>query len=223
VNTFQMLEGLSTSNFALAGMAGLLAGVLHAPFTAIFMIAEVSGGYKLFLPIMITATLSYLFTKTVTPYSIYTLQLAKKGDLITHNKDQAILTLMKIDPVIESDFIVVNETMKLNDLVDVFKRSSRNIYPVIDDDKRLVGVLTLDDFKQLLFDTSLHHTISVSDLMLAPPAIIEKSDNMAEVMRKFQGTGAWNLPVVENEKYVGFISKSKLFSAYRRKLIEVSD
>jgi len=223
VNTFQMLEGLSTSNFALAGMAGLMAGVLHAPFTAVFMIAEISGGYKLFLPIMITSTLAYLFTKTVTPYSIYTLQLAKKGDLITHNKDQAILTLMTIEPVIESGFIVVKSDMMLRDLVDIFKRSSRNIYPVVDDEQKLVGVLTLDDFKQLLFDSSYHDKIAVSDLMLAPPAIIERKDNMAEVMQKFQGTGAWNLPVVEDEKYVGFISKSKLFSAYRRKLIEVSD
>ena len=223
VNTFQGLEGLSTSNFALAGMAGLMAGVLHSPFTAIFMIAEVSGGYKLFLPIMITATLAYLFTKTVTPYSIYTVQLARKGDLITHNKDQAILTLMTIEPVIESNFIVVQQHMMLSDLVDVFKRSSRNIFPVVDEDAKLVGVLTLDDFKQLLFDSTLHNEISVTDLMLAPPAVIEKNDNMAEVMQKFQGTGAWNLPVVEDEKYVGFISKSKLFSAYRRKLIEVSD
>ncbi len=223
VNTFQLFDPISSPNFALAGMAGLMAGVLHAPFTAIFMIAEISGGYKLFLPIMITSTLAYLFTKTVTPYSIYTLELARRGDLITHNKDQAILTLMTIEPVIESDFIVVKQSMKLHDLVDVFKQSSRNIYPVVDAENKLVGVLTLDDFKQLLFDKTLYNSISVADLMLAPPAIIDKTDNMADVMQKFQSTGAWNLPVVDKEKYVGFISKSKLFNAYRRKLIEVSD
>ncbi len=187
------------------------------------MIAEISGGYKLFLPIMIVSTLSYLFTKSITPFSIYTLSLAKRGDLITNNKDKAILTLMKLDSVIESDFIPVYQTMRLGDLVDVFKRSSRNLFPVLDNDGKLVGVLTLDDFKQMLFDTSLHKKITVRDLMLAPPAIIEKDENMDRVMQKFQSTGAWNLPVVDDDKYIGFISKSKLFSAYRRKLIEVSD
>ena len=223
VNTFSFFDDLNTSNFALVGMAGLMAGVLHAPFTAIFMIAEITGGYKLFLPIMIVSTLSYLFTRTITPYSIYTVHLARRGDLITHNKDKAILTLMKIDPVIEDNFIIVRKNMKLGDLVDVFKQSSRNIFPVLDDEDHLVGVLTLDDFKQMLFDHSLYKRVTVSDLMLAPPAIIDKQENMGEVMQKFQSTGAWNLPVVHKDKYVGFISKSKLFSAYRRKLIEVSD
>lgn len=223
VNTFNFLTHLNTSNFALVGMAGLMAGVLHAPFTATFLIAEVTGGYKLFLPIMIVSTLSYLFTKTVAPYSIYTVHLARRGDLITHNKDKAVLTLMKIDPVIESNFVEVRKDMKLGDLVNVFKKSSRNIFPVLDDEDKLVGVLTLDDFKQMLFDHSLYKRVTVTDLMLAPPAIIEKHETMGEVMQKFQSTGAWNLPVVDNDKYVGFISKSKLFSAYRRKLIEVSD
>ena len=220
-----MLESvsISTSNFALVGMAGLMAGVLHAPFTAIFMIAEVAGGYKLFLPIMITSTLSYLFTRSITPYSIYTVTLARRGDLITHNKDQAILTLMKLDSVVESDFIAVNQTMRLGELVDVFKKSSRNIFPVLDKEGKLVGVLTLDDFKQLLFETALHKSITVHDLMLAPPAVIERDENMDSVMHKFQSTGAWNLPVLNDGKYIGFVSKSKLFSAYRRKLIEVSD
>lgn len=223
INLWGVFSNMNTTNFALAGMAGLMAGVLHAPFTAIFMIAEVSGGYKLFLPIMITSALAYLFTKTLTPYSIYTIQLARRGDLITHDKDKAILMLMKIDPVIECNFVPVKKSMKLADLVDVFKRSSRNIFPVVDNENKLVGVLTLDDFKQLLFEKKLHKTVTVTDLMLSPPAIINKSDRMGEVMQKFQSTGAWNLPVVEEGKYIGFISKSKLFSAYRRKLIELND
>lgn len=222
INLFESVS-ISTSNFALVGMAGLMAGVLHAPFTAIFMIAEISGGYKLFLPIMITSTLSYLFTRSITPYSIYTVTLARRGDLITHNKDKAILTLMRLDSVIESDFIPVYQTMRLGELVDVFKKSSRNIFPVLDKENKLVGVLTLDDFKQLLFETSLHKSITVHDLMLAPPAVVERDENMDSVMHKFQSTGAWNLPVLDDGKYVGFISKSKLFSAYRRKLIEMSD
>jgi CIC family chloride channel protein len=187
------------------------------------MIAEVSGGYKLFLPIMITSTLSYLFTRSVTPYSIYTVTLARRGDLITHNKDKAVLTLMRLESVIENDFIPVQASMRLGELVDVFKKSSRNIFPVINKEGKLVGVLTLDDFKQLLFDTSLHKSISVSDLMLAPPAVVSKDESMDSVMQKFQSTGAWNLPVLDEEKYIGFISKSKLFNAYRRKLIEMSN
>jgi CIC family chloride channel protein len=172
---------------------------------------------------MIVSTLSYLFTKSATPYSIYTLSLAKRGDLITHNKDKAILTLMPVTSVIEKDFIPVYQTMLLGDLVDIFKRSSRNLFPVLDKDGKLVGVLTLDDFKQLLFDKSLHKSVTVRELMLAPPAIVHDDENMEIVMKKFQSTGAWNLPVVKDEKYVGFISKSKLFSAYRKMLIEVSD
>jgi CIC family chloride channel protein len=222
INLFNVVN-ISTSNFALVGMAGLMAGVLHAPFTAIFMIAEVSGGYKLFLPIMITSTLSYLFTRSVTPYSIYTVTLARRGDLITHNKDKAVLTLMRLESVVENDFIPVQASMRLGELVDVFKKSSRNIFPVINKEGKLVGVLTLDDFKQLLFDTSLHKSISVSDLMLAPPAVVSKDESMDSVMQKFQSTGAWNLPVLDEEKYIGFISKSKLFNAYRRKLIEMSN
>ena len=187
------------------------------------MIAEVSGGYKLFVPIMITSALAYFFTKSMTPFSIYHITLAEKGDLITHNKDQAILTLMKLDSVVEKDFIPVYQTMNLGDMVEVFKKSSRNLYPVLDKDENLVGVLTLEEFKQLLFDHRLHKTISVRDLMLAPPAIIEIDENMDSVMGKFNTSGAWNLPVVDGQRYVGFISKSKIFNAYRKKLLEVSN
>lgn len=214
---------VNPSTFSLMGMAGLLAGVLHAPLTAVFMIAEVSGGYKLFVPIMITSALAYFFTKSMTPYSIYHIALAQKGDLITHNKDKAILTLMKLESVVEKDFIPVYQTMNLGDLVEVFKKSSRNLYPVLDKDERLVGVLTLEEFKQLLFDQRLHKTISVRDLMLAPPALIERDESMDSVMNKFNTSGAWNLPVVDEGRYVGFISKSKIFTAYRKKLLEVSN
>jgi CIC family chloride channel protein len=214
---------VNPSMFSLMGMAGLLAGVLHAPLTAVFMIAEVSGGYKLFVPIMITAALAYFFTKSMTPYSIYHIALAKKGDLLTHNKDKTILTLMKLESVIEKDFVPVYQTMNLGDLVEVFKKSSRNLYPVLDKDERLVGVLTLEEFKQLLFDHRLHKTISVRDLMLAPPALIDIEESMDSVMAKFNTSGAWNLPVVDKQRYVGFISKSKIFTAYRNKLLEVSN
>jgi len=217
------LTALPETNFALAGMAGLMAGVLHAPLTAIFMIAEITGGYSMFLPLMLTSAASFLVTRGIMPHSIYTVQLAKRGDLLTHDKDHAILTLMKLDQVIESDFIKVSSDMKLGDLVIVFKKSTRNIFPVVNENQELVGILTLENFKQLLFDKSLHEAVYVSELMISPAAIIDKSENMDSVLSKFKTSGAWNLPVVTNGMYTGFVSKSKLFSAYRRKLKEVSD
>lgn len=217
------LVQLPESNFTLVAMAGLMAGVLHAPLTAIFLIAEVTGGYGLFLPLMLTSAISYLVTRSIDPHSIYTEQLARRGDLITHNKDQTILTLMRTDQVIERDFVETNPGMSLGDLVHVFTQSRRNLFPVLEEGK-LIGVLTLDDFKQMLFDKTLYDKVFVRDIMVEPPAIVEKTNTMEAVMNKFQTTGAWNLPVTDLEgKYVGFISKSKLFSAYRRKLIEVSD
>ena len=213
---------LSESNFALAGMAGLMAGVMHAPLTAIFMIAEITGGYQLIIPLMLTAAVSFIFTKALNPHTIYTEQLARRGELITHNKDQAVLTLMRMQDVIENDFVSVKPTQKLGDLVHVFKQSKRNIFPVVNSANELMGVLTLDDFKQMLFDEKLYDTVEVNDLMYSPPAVITTDDRMGTVMKKFQGSNAWNLPVTENGKYKGFISKSKLFSAYRRKLKQVT-
>ncbi|NVK27046.1 MAG: chloride channel protein [Flavobacteriia bacterium] len=216
------LAKLPESNFVLVAMAGLMAGVLHSPLTAIFMIAEITGGYDLFLPLMLVSATAYLVTRGIDPHSIYTEQLARRGDLITHNKDRTILTLMKTEQVIETDFIETNPDMKLRDLVKVFTKSRRNLFPVLEDGE-LVGVLTLDDFKAMLFDKTLYDKVFVRDLMTNPPAVVDKQETMDAVMHKFQTTGAWNLPVVHQGKYRGFISKSKLFSAYRRKLLEVSD
>ncbi|WP_421751707.1 chloride channel protein [Croceimicrobium sp.] len=211
---------INTTNFALVGMAGLMAGVLHAPLTAIFMIAEITSGYNLFIPLMAVSTISYLVTRNLMPFSIYNMQLAKRGELITHNKDHAILTLLSLKKVIEDDFKKVSPEMNLGELVKVVSRSRRNLFPVIDADDALVGVLTLDDFRGIMFESERYEETFVSELMSPPPAIIESEENMNEVMKKFQSTGAWNLPVVENGKYIGFVSKSKLFSVYRRKLME---
>ena len=211
---------ISTTNFALVGMAGLMAGVLHAPLTAIFMIAEITSGYDLFLPLMTVSTISYLVTRNLMPFSIYNMQLAKRGDLITHNKDQAILTLLNLKKVIESDFKKVRPEMTLGELVEVVSKSRRNLFPVIDENHALVGVLTLDDFRGIMFESERYDNTFVSELMIKPPALIQHEENMNQVMKKFQATGAWNLPVVENGKYIGVVSKSKLFSVYRRKLME---
>ena len=212
---------ISTTNFALVGMGGLMAGGLHAPLTAIFMIAEVTGGYELFIPLMLVAAISFIVTRSIMPHSIYTTQLAQRGDLLTHNKDQAILTLLNVEKVLEKNFLKVNPEMSLGELVKVVSKSRRNLFPVLEDNM-LVGVLTLDDFRHIMFDQTLYDNTYVKELMSPPPALIEIGDNMNVVMRKFQDTGAWNLPVVDHKKYMGFISKSKLFSVYRRKLIEFS-
>lgn len=213
---------INTTNFALVGMAGLMAGVLHAPLTAIFMIAEITAGYNLFLPLMVVSAISYLVTKNLMPYSIYNMQLAKRGDLITHNKDQAILTLLKLDKVIEKDFKQISPEMNLGELVQVVSTSQRNLFPVLDESKKLVGVLTLDDFRGIMFEQERYENTFVSELMNLPPAVIQVNESMSSVMKKFQSSGAWNLPVVEKGEYRGFVSKSKLFSVYRRKLMEFS-
>lgn len=221
VNLFN-LSNLSESNFALVGMAALMAGILHAPLTAIFLIAEITGGYDLFLPLMLASALTFALVKSFAPNSVYTLQLARRGELITHDKDRAVLTLMKVDEVIECDFIPVRADQTLGQLVQVVSRSKRNLFPVLDEEGGLEGVLTLDDFRQIMFDRNLYETTLVSDLMNVPPAMIRVGESMEEVLQKFQTSGAWNLPVVENNRYVGFVSKSKLFTAYRRKLKEFS-
>lgn len=219
VNSFNLVE-ISTSNFALVGMAGLMAGILYAPLTAIFMIAEITGGYELFLPLMIVSAISYTITKHFIPYSIYTHQLANKGDLLTHNKDHAVLTLLNTRKVVENDFKIIHPDMTLRKLLKVVTSSHRNIFPVIDTNKELVGVVTLDDFRSFMFDESLYDIVIVAEIMNKPPDTIKIEEEMKSVIQKFQNTGAWNLPVIENGKYIGFISKSKLFSAYRRTLIE---
>lgn len=216
------LGAIASTNFTLVGMAGLMAGVLHAPLTAVFMIAEITGGYQLFIPLMLVSTISFLITRNIMPHSIYNRQLAQRGELLTHNKDHAILTLLDIKTVIERDFKRVSPEMTLGELVRVVSKSRRNLFPVVNEEQELVGVLTLDDFRHIMFDDGLYQNTYVSQLMTPPPARIDLNDNMQEVTRKFQESGAWNLPVMDGEQYVGFISKSKLFSVYRQKLLEFS-
>lgn len=215
---------ISESNFTLVGMAGLLAGVLHAPLTAIFLIAELTGGYELFVPLMITAAISFLVTRYVVPHSVYAMQLAKSGDLITHDKDNKVLQLMDIDSVIEDNFVCLQPEMHLGEVIEkAVKVSNRNIFPVVDEKEHFLGIVLLDDIRPIMFDQKIYQTTLVMELMHNAPAVIEYlKDNPKKIMRKFQDSGAWNLPVVQKGKYKGFISKSKLLSVYRRTLIEVS-
>jgi len=215
---------VSESNFTLIGMTGLMAGVLHAPLTAIFLIAEITGGYDLFVPLMLVATISYGFTKYFVPNSIYTAELAKRGELITNDKDKNALMMMKIDQVIETNFITVHADMTLGEMLKKgVSKSSRNLFPVLDEDDQFLGIVLLDDVRSVMFDQSLYESTTVSLFMKSAPDIIFYDDSMETIMRKFKGSGAWNLPVIKDKKYIGFISKSKLLTAYRNKLIEVTN
>ncbi|GLB48772.1 chloride channel protein [Neptunitalea lumnitzerae] len=223
INTLNFLNfDLSEKNFTLVGMAGVLGGVLQAPLTAIFLIAELTGGYKLFLPLMITVAICFAITKYFLPYSVYSMELAKTGDLITHDKDQAVLTLMNLESLIEKKFVPVHPQMNLGEIVHkAVIKSNRNIFPVVDlETNALEGIILLDDIRPIMFNQELYKEILAEDVMQNAPAVIDlENDRMSEVMQKFQDSSAWNLPVISNQKYVGFISKSKLLTAYRRKLI----
>jgi chloride channel protein, CIC family len=220
-NHFQIGEPLAASNFTLVGMASVLGGVLQAPLTGIFLIAEITSGYELIVPLMLSTTISYITVRSLQKDSIVTAQLAKKGELITHNKDRAVLTFMQLSKVIERDLKSIHEDATLEELVKVISKSKRNIYPVLTEEKYLIGVILLDDVREIMFDKEMY-SISISSLMIMPPASISFQESMESVLKKFQDTGAWNLPVIDNGKYVGFVSKSKLFSAYRQHLVEIT-
>jgi len=206
-------------NFALAGMAGMMAGVMHAPMTAIFLIAEITGGFGLLIPLMITAATAYLTITPLEPHSIYHIRLAQRGELITHDKDKAVLTLLKLKNVIETDHLTINVDSKLGELVQIVSKSKRNIFPVVDPGGNFCGVVLLDDIRGFMFDKERYNKTLVKDLMVMPPAIISPDEKMEGVMKKFNESGAWNLPVVNNRKYIGFISKSTIFNAYREELV----
>lgn len=218
LNNLDMDIGISNKNFSLMGMAGVMSGVMHAPLMAIFLTAEMTGGYNLFLPLLIVSTLSYGTVMMFDPYSIYTRRLAKRGELLTHHKDKAVLTLLKVDNVIETDFKTVSPGMSLKEMVDVIATSSRNLFPVVDTEGQLKGVVLLDDIRNIMFRPDLYRKMHVQKFMSMPPARIDVHDPMDLVMKKFDETNAWNLPVVDNGKYVGFVSKSKIFNSYRRVL-----
>ena len=216
---------LSLTNFAMVGMAGLMAGVLHAPLTAIFLIAEITGGYELFVPLMIVASISFLITKRYIPHNIYAAELAKRGQLITHDKDNNVLMMLDINKIIETNFIVLTPEMKLGEVLkNAVTKSSRNHFPVVNDEHEFLGVIRLDDIRHIMFDTTMYDKVKVSDLMHADVGIINlDTDNAQIIMKKFKTTGAWNLPVIKKGKYYGYISKSRLLTAYRRKLIHVTN
>lgn len=220
------MSGLAVpeANFALVGMAGLMSGVMHAPLTGIFLIAELTGGYHLFMPLMIVSVISYLTIMLFEPHSLYAMRLAQKGELLTHNKDRNVLTLLKMDSVLETDFITLLPEMTLGELVKVISTSKRNIFPVIDNDGHLKGILLLDEVRNIMFQPRLYKRFTVGQLMTSPPAVLPFDMPMEKVMETFEDTGAWNLPVVDQDRrYLGFVSKSKIFNSYRHVLVHFSE
>lgn len=218
------LDTPASGNFTLVAMGGMMAGMLHAPLTGIFLIAEITGGYELFVPLMITTAITFITVKYATPHSVYNQQLIQKGQLVTLHKDQAVLTLMNLRQEIERDFVVVRPYDKLRDLVQAISKSSRNLFPVTDEQGRFLGVITLNEVREIMFERDKYEEVNIHELMSSAPETVEITDRMEDVMNKFDDSGAWNLPVLDEEgKYIGFVSKSKLFSGYREKLREFYD
>ncbi len=213
---------LPTPNFTLVGMAAVMSAVMHAPLTSIFLIAEITNGYSLLLPLMIASTVAYITIGFFEKHSIYTKPLAEKGELLTHKRDKTVLTLISLENVIETDFAVVHADESLGELVKAIAHSHRNLFPVINVKDELIGVVLLDDIRDIMFDKDKYDAVHVREIMQIPPDILELDEPMESVMAKFEKTNAWNLPVIKNHKYAGFVSKSKMFSVYRRVLMKVS-
>ncbi|MDD2595581.1 MAG: chloride channel protein [Bacteroidales bacterium] len=211
------------ANFVLVGMAGMMAGVMQAPMTAIFLIAEITGGYDLLIPLIVTSLFSFATIRTMEQYSIYTKRIAQQGDLLTHDSDKAVLTLLKTSELIETDFVTIGIDKTLGDLVKAIATSHRNIFPVVDDLNRFQGYVSLDDVRTIMFDTDQYDNVKIYSIMKSAPAFVYDDEKMESVMKKFEYTQAWNLPVLDDEnKYLGFVSKSKIFSSYREQLQQVS-
>lgn len=214
---------LPETHFVLVGMAGVMAGVMHAPLTGIFLIAEITGGYQLLTPLIITAAVSYITIHYFEPHSIYTKKLAERGELMTHHKDKAVLSLMNVSNLIETNFKTVKPEYTLGDFVKVVAQSERNVFPVVDDENHYLGVVFINDIRNIIFDHSLYDKIYVRDLMFMPDVQVSPTDSMEDVALIFQRTQHYNLPVIDKGKYVGFVSRANVFSHYRKLLKEFSE
>ncbi|MBC8320031.1 MAG: chloride channel protein [Bacteroidetes bacterium] len=216
------IDSVPEKNMALVGMAGVMAGVMHAPLTGIFLIAEITGGYELFTPLIITATISYLTIMYFEPYSIYTKNLAARGELFTHHKDKSVLQMMTVESHLETNFKTIDKESTLGELVKVIATSERNIIPVIDDDNNFYGLVFVNDIRNIIFNQDLYDKTIVSNLMYMPDPVVSPNESMEEVAQKFQETGHYNLPVIKDGKYLGFVSRASIFSTYRKLLKEFS-
>ena len=205
------------------GMSGMMSAVMHAPLTGVFLIAELTGGYDLFLPLMLASLSAYATIRLFMPHSIYSLRLAEQGKLITHEKDKAVLTVMDPLSVLEKDFITVKPEMTLGDVVELIGSGKRNIFPVVDDNKKLRGLVLLDDIRNIMFRPELYQRFKVSKFMISPPATVVMPCSMEQIMKIFDKSKAWNLPVInEDGSYLGMFSKSRIFNTYREVLSNLS-
>ena len=216
-------DHVQPSNFALVGMAGVIAGIIHAPLTAIFLIAELTGGYHLFVPLMIVSTLSYSTIKYFFKTSVYTRQLARRGELFTHDKDKRVIKMMNVKDLLETEFKTIGKDATLGELVKVITQSKRNVFPVVDDDGTFHGVVHLNDIRDVIFKPELYDKVKVESLMHAPMTSASLNDSMEDVVEKFQKTAQYNMVVLDDGKYVGFVSRAKVFSKYREMLKEFSE
>ena len=224
-NTYDVLGfDIPERNFAMLGMCGLMSGVMHAPLTGIFLIAELTGGYALFMPLMIVSVGSYLTIKCFEPHSIYAIRLAQRGELLTHHTDRSVLTLMSMDSVIQHYDKVLYSDMNLGDVATQVSNSKNHVFPVVNKQMQFVGAVYLDDIRHLIFRTELHRNFTVSQLMTQPEALLSVNDSMDVVVSVFDKTGAWTLPVVDEEGvFVGFIRKSSVLTVYRQVLADFSN
>ena len=209
---------LPIAHFVLVAMCGVMAGVQHSPLSAIFLIAEITGGYELFVPLMFVSAISFITKTYFQKHSVYTLQLKAQGKYLPETKDEELLDNISITQVIEKDLLPIHPDAQLTDLIELVKLSKRNIFPVVDSAQVLQGIVTLDDIRHIMFDAEKQKIVRVKQLMHSPPEILFSSENMQSAMEKFERSGAWNLPVVDNNQYLGFVSKAKIFNAYRKKL-----
>jgi CIC family chloride channel protein len=214
---------LPSSNFAMVGMSGIIAGVLHAPLTGIFLIAEITSGYELIIPLMIVATISYATAKIFIKESVYTYQLAQRGDMFTHHKDRNVLSMLKVERLIEKDFIKIHPEAKLRDLIKIISESNRNIYPVVDEENNFKGFIRLDDIRTIIFKPELYDEVVVTSLMVTPATYVDPEDTMEVVAQKFMDYDKYNLPVLKDGKYIGFISRANVFSTYRQLVRQFSE
>jgi len=221
LNTFFGLN-LPHANFALAGMGALMAGVMHAPLLGIFLIAEITGGYQLLIPLIIAATVAYVTITRFEPHSIYTIRLAALGDLVTHHKDKAAMHYMDTKELIETDFEVLSPDLSLGQMIYYIARSKRDLFPVVDENGILEGMIKMNDIRNLMFEQDLYEKISVRELMYMPEFFISPNDSIEVIIEKFKSCGRYNLAVLDNGKYVGFISRARVFSVYRDTMADLS-
>jgi CIC family chloride channel protein len=216
------IASLPVANFAIVGMAGAMSGILYAPLTSIFLIAEATGGYDLFIPLMIVSTASYLIVKRFSPYSLEMKPLVAAGKVFGKRQDNNLLSLLHTQDIIEPDIRTLPPEATLRDLVELVKVSKRNMFGVLNGRHELEGVIMLDDIKEVMFKTELYDTTLVRELMKNPPAFIDVNESMQAVMKKFDETLAWTLPVISGKRFLGFISKSSLLNSYRKLLVDHS-